>query len=69
MLLAYALAPAHLALPAVLVTDDPAVEGVEAAPIQRYGKAHEPAPHLRAQPSDPIPPKIPHDPAQEAEEE
>ena len=43
--------------------------GVEAAPIQRYGKAHEPAPHLRAQPSDPVPPKIPHDPLQEAEEE
>lgn len=42
------------------------------APIQRYGKAHEPAPHLRAQLSeqgDPVPPKIPHDPAQDVEEE
>jgi hypothetical protein len=42
------------------------------APIQRYGKAHEPAPHLREQlhqQGDPVPPKIPHDPAQEIEEE
>lgn len=45
--------------------------GVE-APIQRYGKAHEPAPHLREQLSgkgDPIPPKVPHDPVKDVEEE
>lgn len=41
------------------------------APIQRYGKAHEPAPHLRAEmeKTDPTPPKIPHDPAKDVEEE
>ncbi|KAF2633357.1 hypothetical protein BU25DRAFT_355627 [Macroventuria anomochaeta] len=41
------------------------------APIQRYGKAHEPAPHLREEieKKDPIPPKIPHDPAKDVEEE
>lgn len=45
--------------------------GVE-APIQRYGKAHEPAPHLREQlqnQADPTPPKVPHDPAKDIEEE
>ncbi|KAF1926805.1 uncharacterized protein M421DRAFT_207242 [Didymella exigua CBS 183.55] len=42
------------------------------APIQRYGTAHEPAPHLRSQPEkkdDPVPPKIPHDPAKDVEED
>ncbi|KAF1364014.1 hypothetical protein EJ07DRAFT_101402 [Lizonia empirigonia] len=41
------------------------------APIQRYGKAHEPAPHLRAETekTDPTPPKTPHDPAKDVEEE
>ncbi|XPS90791.1 hypothetical protein M3J09_000224 [Ascochyta lentis] len=41
------------------------------APIQRYGKAHEPAPHLREELSktEPTPPKIPHDPAKDVEEE
>lgn len=42
------------------------------APIQRYGKAHEPAPHLREQleeKTEPTPPKIPHDPAKGAVEE
>ncbi|KAF3033480.1 hypothetical protein E8E12_001351 [Didymella heteroderae] len=42
------------------------------APIQRYGTAHEPAPHLREQiekKDDLTPPKIPHDPAKDAEEE
>lgn len=40
-------------------------------PIQRYGKAHEPAPHLREEisKSEPVPPKIPHDPAKDVEEE
>ncbi|KAJ4403060.1 hypothetical protein N0V91_006807 [Didymella pomorum] len=42
------------------------------APIQRYGTAHEPAPHLREQiekKDDLVPPKIPHDPAKDVEEE
>ncbi|KAJ4362138.1 hypothetical protein N0V95_001596, partial [Ascochyta clinopodiicola] len=41
------------------------------APIQRYGTAHEPAPYLRDEISkaDPTPPKIPHDPAKDVEEE
>ena len=42
------------------------------APIQRYGKAHEPAPYLREQleqKDDPTPPKIPHDPAKDVEED
>lgn len=42
------------------------------APIQRYGTAHEPAPHLREQIESRdglTPPKIPHDPAKDVEEE
>jgi len=42
------------------------------APIQRYGKAHEPAPHLREQldqKDDLVPPKIPHEPLKDVEEE
>lgn len=41
-------------------------------PIQRYGKAHEPAPYLRKDTekrNEPQPPKIPHDPAKDVEEE
>ncbi|KAH6642703.1 hypothetical protein C7974DRAFT_409243 [Boeremia exigua] len=42
------------------------------APIQRYGTAHEPAPHLREQldtGSELTPPKIPHDPSKDVEHE
>lgn len=42
------------------------------APIQRYGKAHEPAPHLREQldqKDELVPPKIPHEPLRDVEED
>jgi hypothetical protein len=41
------------------------------APIQRYGTAHEPAPHLREdiEKKDPTPPQLPHSPAKDVEEE
>lgn len=41
------------------------------APIQRYGKAHEPAPHLREEmeKKEAEPPRLPHDPAKDVEEE
>ncbi len=43
------------------------------APIQRYGTAHEPAPHLREnlsrQDKEPTPPQLPHDPVKHVEEE
>lgn len=39
--------------------------------MQRYGKAHEPAPHLRDEldKKTPTPPKIPHEPAKDVDEE
>lgn len=41
------------------------------APVQRYGTAHEPAPHLREEleRKDPTPPQLPHDPAKDIEED